>query len=311
MPDYIPFRSDAAFIRAITDGDLIAVSNELVARQNIASLDREHPGGLVQLALKSKHISRMHILSLLIKRGARYDIGNDFGIPPLFEVLTATQDNVAARTRALNTILRAGADPNTCVPNERIEIGAGLSVHSGESIAALCIAAQVGDLVALEMLLDAGANPHGPGSSVSPLRMASSWRQPACVASLLMRGAKFGYVDDEGLPAIASVKDLESLALLLSAGARLDTRVGPERLNLLHVWCENNADDQMLRRLGAQHPEQIWERDIREENAPTKLWLRWSQTKELWIPQLIADWELTLLEQTPVAPGRQQLPSRL
>lgn len=307
-------RADDALLQAINVCDVSAMGRLLVSRRDVVALDRDTPGGLIQIALRSKGVARMHAISLLARRGARVGVHNDFGVSPVFEVLTSTMDNATERLRALSALLSAGADANECIQEEHVEAsdvgGHTLTEHTSGLTAALCIAAQVGDAAAMELLLDAKAHPDAPQSLVSPLRVALRNRQMVCATTLLVRGASASRIDGEGLPPAASARDLEALMLLEAGGAKVDQRVGSRRETLLQAWCATAPDDVLLRHLAGRYPSQIWERDSGDDHAISKLWRRWSIRRDDWIPKLIADWESDLFQGAPEAYGKR-LPQRL
>jgi hypothetical protein len=294
--------SSLSLIQAVLACDMISVELALASRVSVAQAEKDVIGGLIQAALKTKKVGRMPIVTLLAQKGARVDGWNDFGVSALFEVLTATLDHERDRSRALAALLAAGADANACVLVERSEIGSQGRVESGSGpMAALCVAAQVGDVGAMEELLRAKADPNGSGSSISPMRMAVRSRQPRCVACLLLAGADPERIDGDKSRPVASIRDMESLRLLMAAGVQLDRRLGQHLGNTLQAWSEGAADDQLLRWLSSRYPSQIWEIDQLGETASSRLWRRWGQTKETWIPALIAEWQSGLLETSPVA----------
>ncbi len=296
---------------AIDNGDISLIDKELLRLKNVSELDRQVPDGLIQRALRTQNNSRMHTISLLAHMGARVNIPNRFGIPPLCDILTSSLDNVSDKLRALSSLLKAGADPNECVIESRVENIFGYTEKSHGNTAPLCIAAQVGDLPSLELLLSAGAHPDAPNSLFSPLRVAIRYQQYSCISALLIRGADINYVDGEKSVALTSIKDCKTFDLMEAAGANLVEIHGENLEPLLQVICLSVPDDTLLRLLGARFNHTIWERDRSGENAIGKLWRRWSTQKNEWIPKLIADWEEAFLEKATAGTSGKGRPARL
>lgn len=299
-------------IAAIQANDTPRFERLLVASPDVRAMDRAWPGGLIQAALRAKGVARMHMVALLARRGARVDIHNDFGIPPLFEVLTSTFDNAAQRLRTLSSLLSAGADPNECVHEESIESSSASTSPKlliEGPVSALGIAAQVGDTASLELLLSSEADPNSLSCMVSPLRTSLRYNQLNCAATLLVAGANPALVDREGWTPVVAVSNQESLELLEAAGVNLSARVGPYHETLFQAWCQQAPDDLLLRPLARRYPQQVWDRDARGEHAVGKLWARWARQREDWIPRLVSELEGELFSgSTAMASGGARPP---
>ena len=200
--------SGPALVEAVKNGDKASVQTLLEQQIDVNVSD---PDGTTALHWAA-HGDDPEILHLLIRAGANVNASNDYGVTPLF--LACTNGNAAIVER----LLKAGADPE--------------SRTAGET--ALMTAARTGAVDAVKVLLARGADMSAtePESGQTILMTAAAEAHPVVVQVLIAHGADVqarSTVRFSPLTFAVRAGDLESLKLLLAAGASANERLAVVR----------------------------------------------------------------------------------
>ncbi len=212
-----------SLVDAARHGDKSSISALLQKKADVNSAAAD---GTTALQWAAYH-NDLESIDMLLRAGANPNAANDLGVTPLWN---ASQNGSAAVVKRL---LDAGAKPN-------------LALLSGET--PLMVAARSGYPDVVELLLAKGANPNLHGTrGQTALMWAVSQKHPAAVKVLLAHGSDIqarsdvynevmavpphGYLPynraiphggDTALLFAARVGDLESLKLLVAAGANVN-----------------------------------------------------------------------------------------
>ncbi len=187
-----PLRTDSALVLAAATGDLER-ARDVLKRSVLLNAPSRFEGYTALHIASARGAHTM--VSLLLESGALPDPPSDRGMTPLMVALVH-----GAPASLLDVLVSHGADPLACnidgfdalhaiAETNRAELlpwvlskGAALERRTGRMHTALQIAAALGHVEALQALLEAGADPAGPGDTARGIAIAEN--QPATVAAL-------------------------------------------------------------------------------------------------------------------------------